>query len=122
MKQILLVEDDEVIRELMKKILETEGYRCIEADNGAVAIEWLKWNQPDVVVSDCHMPLLGGLELFDWLVENRHPRFPIFIMVSGNFPIEKRSEILSLGASAVLNKPFTRDELLATIEQALKPK
>ena len=122
MTRILLVEDDEVIRELMRGILESDGYRCIEVGDGAAAIEWLKQNHANVVVSDCHMPILGGLEVFDWLVENRYSQFPVFIMVSGNFPEEKRTRILSLGASAVLNKPFTRNELIGTIEQALKTK
>ena len=122
MKRILIVEDDEVIRELMRKNLESEGYRCIEAENGAAAIEWLTQNQADVVVSDCHMPILGGLELLDWLVEHRTSQLPTFIMISGNFPEGARTRILSLGASAVLNKPFTHNELIATIKQALKTK
>ena len=122
MKRILLVEDDEVIRELMRKNLESDGYRCFETDNGAAAIEWLKQNHADVVVSDCHMPILGGLELFDWLVEHRPSRFPVFIMVSGNLTDDKRARVLSLGGSAVLNKPFTHNDLIGTIEQALKNK
>ena len=122
MKRILLVEDDEVIRELMRRILETDGYICMEVEDGAAAIEWLKQNQADVVVSDCHMPKLGGLELFDWLVENHYSRLPVFIMISGNFPEEKRTRILSLGASAILNKPFTHNELITTIKLALTTK
>ena len=122
MKRILLVEDDDVIRELMRGILESDGFICMEVGDGAEAIEWLKQNQADVVVSDCHMPILGGLELFDWLVENRHSRLPVFIMVSGNFPVEARTRILSLGVSAVLSKPFTRNELIGTVKQALKTK
>ena len=121
MTRILLVEDDEVVRVLMKKILEADGYRCIEVEDGAVAIEWLTDNHADVVVSDCHMPNLDGLELLDWLVKHRASRWPVFIMVSGHLTEDKRARVFSLGGSAVLDKPFTREELIGTIEQALKP-
>ena len=122
MKRILLVDDDETIRDLMRMILETQGYTCMEVEHGAAAIEWLKQNQTDVVVSDCQMPILGGVELLNWLVENRQSQFPIFIMVCANFPEDKRTLALSLGATAVLSKPFTHNELITTIKRALKAK
>lgn len=120
MMRILLVEDDQPIRELMRTILETHGYACAEVEHGAAAIEWLKQNSTDVVVSDCQMPLLGGVELLTWLVENRHSQLPVFIMVCANMPEDKRTLVLSLGASAVLNKPFNHNELISIIERALK--
>ena len=90
MIRILLVDDDESIRVLMRLVLETHGYACTEVEHGATAIEWLKQHKTDIIVSDCQMPVLGGLELLKWLVENRHAPLPIFIMVCANLPEDQR--------------------------------
>jgi CheY-like chemotaxis protein len=120
MKHILLVEDNESVREVIRTCLEAGGYYCSEVADGEAAREWLQTEKPiDLILTDHDMPRLKGLELLQWV--HTHPEFthlPV-ILYSGEMTGELRERALQAGAIAVLEKPFLFQRLLDLIAQVL---
>ncbi len=120
MKHILLVEDNESVREVIRTFLEAGGYHCSEVPDGQAACEWLQTGQPiDLILTDHDMPRLKGLELLQWM--HSQPDFtqlPV-ILYSGEMTAELRERALEAGAIAVLEKPFLFQRLLDLISQVL---
>ena len=67
--RILLVDDEFISREVIRAILEYHGYACEEVENGAEALTWLETDQVDLVITDNKMPVLGGLQFLERLVQ-----------------------------------------------------
>ncbi len=112
---ILLVEDDDAVRHLARRILERSGHTIIEAANGREALE-LAGEDVDLVITDVVMPDIGGVELQKRLTE-RYPDLNI-IFTSGYSEADLRGEVRSLG-NAFLPKPFTPDTLSRAVARAL---
>ena len=115
MKTILILDDDEVVRKVLRAMIE-QGYR--EASEGAEALRLLG-ARPDLILVDLTMPGMSGIEFVEALRTQAEMPAP-FIILTGTDreEIEKLSE--ALGASSFLQKPFSRDELLEKIESVLK--
>ena len=77
---ILVVDDEEAIREVVSTMLESRGYRCTTVSNGRSAQEHVRKETPDLVLSDMIMPEMDGIKLLDWL-HGFDPEVPV-IMVS----------------------------------------
>ena len=78
-KRILIVDDEPAVRRTVRSALESAGYDCAESENGASALAWLEENHADLIISDYHMPVLGGLKLLEksprktrWRTAARH--------------------------------------------------
>jgi DNA-binding response OmpR family regulator len=116
---ILLVDDEDAVREVLARGLEEQGYRLLEASDGAHALEILK-QTPDainLVVTDVAMPGMNGLELARRAIELRG--FLPFVFVSGQ-PREVVSEMGQLQEEhTLLEKPFSPDVLAACIRAVL---
>ena len=67
MENILVVDDEEAIREVVSTMLESKGYHCTSVQNGRVAQEQVKLTTPDLVLSDMIMPEMDGLKLLEWM-------------------------------------------------------
>jgi len=111
---VLLVEDDEAIRESLSELLESEGYRVVTARNGQVAMEWLESSSepPGVMLLDLMMPVMSGLEVLDAmrrLSDAERRDVPVIVLTASR----DRSE--AQGVIANLRKPIDVDELLDTI-------
>ena len=117
-KHILVVEDDELIRELLQITLELEGYSVEVANNGRVALDSIAERRPDVAVVDLAMPEMGGLELLDVIGTSAEVP-PGVVVVSGNVTPQIEQKARAAGANVVLKKPVGRDEVLGAIETAL---
>ena len=121
MKRILLVDDHETSRQVLKLFLEHHGYACVEAKHGAAALAWLEQGRKvDLIVSDNQMPVLTGLE---FLVQVRtSPAFASipFILYSGNVTDEIKQQAHQAGALAVLNKPYNFSDFVAIVTKALE--
>jgi CheY-like chemotaxis protein len=114
---VLVVEDDESIRNVITDVLEERGYRVMAAANGAEALQRLEAGRPDAMVVDLLMPVMHGWDLMECYVERMGgPPIPI-VVVSVN-PALPRS-FNRWGVRGVVAKPFQVDELLAQVEQAL---
>lgn len=115
-KRVLLVDDDEVLRELLTMILQHGGCNVSTAENGSVAQQVLADNDPfDLIVLDLMMPVLDGMGFLDWLRGERASDVPVLVM-SGMEQEGIADELRAMGASAVLFKPVKVPELLQTIQ------
>ena len=114
MARILLIEDDELLREGLAHALSSSGYTVVSASNGFDGMALHRQEHPDLVLTDIIMPQ-GGL-LMIRVLRSQFPDLPIVAM-SGN---HTRLELAgALGAVRTLAKPFTFPELIALLNEAL---
>ncbi|MFY9911140.1 MAG: PAS domain S-box protein, partial [Candidatus Sulfotelmatobacter sp.] len=116
--RILLVEDDEIMRSLTRKLLQEQGYIVVEANNGKVALDWAEANpgQIDLLLTDVVMPAMSGPELAERLARS-HSGLKVVYMSGYTGELMEASERLKHGI--LLEKPFTRTALLNTLHQTL---
>jgi PAS domain S-box-containing protein len=116
---ILLVEDDEVMRSLTKKVLEEHGYTVVEANDGESALESVQSypGQIDLLLTDVVMRRVSGPELVERLGSS-HPTLKVVYMSGYTGELIAEREVLKRGVT-LLEKPFTRTALLNTIHTAL---
>lgn len=116
---ILVVDDEPDIRELIKDILEDEGYEVATAENAQSALKARKKRRPDLVLLDIWMPDIDGISILrEWASEDQ-ALFPV-IMMSGHGSVETAVEATRLGAYDYIEKPLSTANLLLTIKNALK--
>jgi DNA-binding response OmpR family regulator len=116
---VLLVEDDELVRDAMTRILVREGYLVLTAACGHDAIGLLKTplSPIDVVLLDVHLPDVNGIDLCARLRE-MHPKLPV-VVCTGEADPDEAAELFRLGVHRYFCKPIGVEELLATVEAAL---
>lgn len=116
-ERLFVVDDDEEMRDLLRKVLEKEGYRVSVAGDGRQALAVLAQEPFDLVVTDMLMPHDGGLELLATL-HRMHPALPVIIVTAfGDWQSYTRA--LELGAAAFISKPLRMSELIAAVHNAL---
>jgi DNA-binding response OmpR family regulator len=116
-QRVLVVDDDEDIRRLNTEALVGSGYKVDAAADGADAWDVLQLNRYDLLVTDYNMPKMSGVDL---LLKLHAARIVLrVIMVSGTIPTEKLKRHPWLQIEATLLKPYTSDELLATVKKVL---
>jgi CheY-like chemotaxis protein len=115
---ILLVEDDEIMRKMTRKLLQQHGYEVVEAADGKAAVEWVKTHDSeiDLLLTDVVMRGLSGPELATQLGKLR-PSMKVMFMSGYTGELIANHEGLS--GSTLLEKPFTRATLLNTLSDAL---
>ncbi|QTA79928.1 Two component system response regulator, GGDEF domain-containing [Desulfonema limicola] len=114
---ILIVDDDVTVRFLMNEFMETVGYQAYMASNGEEALELLKTNPVDVVVTDIMMPGMDGLELTELIKLNYDIEVIVMTGYSGDYSYE---EVINKGASDFVFKPVRFEELLLRLKRVLK--
>lgn len=117
---ILIIEDDKAIVDVLKMILEHDGYRISHAFNGTSGIEKFKQIEPDVVLLDIKMPRMDGIEVLQELKKLNDKT--IIIMISGHGNIETAVHTTKLGAYDFIAKPFDVERLKLTIQNGLNYK
>ncbi len=115
---ILVVDDEEAIREVVSTMLESRGYRCTAVSNGRSAQDYVRKQTPDLVLSDMIMPEMDGIKLLDWL-HGFDPEVPV-IMVTAIHDISTALEAIRRGAYDYILKPFEKDQLYHGVERALQ--
>jgi DNA-binding response OmpR family regulator len=120
--RILIVEDDNSIRENTAELLELEGYSASTASNGKKGLEKIRLHPPDLILCDLRMPEMDGFTLLKTLGEQSDlSRIP-FIFFSAKSEKLEIKEGMEAGADGYLTKPFELEDLLATVEKCLKNK
>jgi two-component system KDP operon response regulator KdpE len=114
--KILVVDDEQQIRTLLKVILARAGYRVVEAESARAALAASAIDKPDLVLLDLGLPDRDGLELVERLKEGSAR----VIVVSARDETEQKVAALDLGADDYVTKPFDSDELLARVRAALR--
>ncbi|WP_258358645.1 response regulator [Moorella sulfitireducens] len=117
MPRILIVDDQRGVRALLQLAFQEEGYQVATAVNGREALRQVERWQPDVVVMDVRMPVMGGLEALP-RIKAIAPRTAVIIM-SAYFDGMAVAEVWRLGATDFIYKPFDLDELKAKVKVAL---
>jgi two-component system OmpR family response regulator len=114
---VLVVDDEPEMRDLLRKVLEKEGYRVSVAADGREAARALLGPRPDLVITDLLMPDVGGLDLLTE-IRRTHPDLPVIIVTAfGDWHTYSRA--LELGAAAFISKPLKMAELVAAVHAAL---
>jgi len=115
-RPLLLVEDDDDVRDAMAASLRDEGYEVAEAENGRLALEWLQRNgDPCLVLLDLWMPVMSGMELREKMVED--PRLAALPLVIVSAAGDGKARAQEMGAIGFLRKPLDLQDLLATVER-----
>jgi two-component system cell cycle sensor histidine kinase PleC len=117
-KTVLIVDDEEPIRDILSRRLKAEGYECVTAANGAEALQSAFMHDLDIVLLDIKMPGMSGMEVLSKLAID-HPDTSI-IMATAVTDIDTAIGAMKLGAYDYLNKPFNMDDLLMRLERALE--
>ncbi len=115
----LVVEDEEDIRNLLVEQMEDKGCEVRKANNGAVALQRVREQTPDIIFVDVNMPVMDGFLFISELQEDPETfQIPVVLVTAIDIPeVKVRAE--SLGVKNVLTKPWEQRELDAVIEQAL---
>lgn len=113
---ILIIDDEEGIRDSCSQLLERRGHNVDTAENGEEGLELLNKSGFDIVILDLKMPGIGGIEVLNRIKED-NPEI-IVIVITGYATVESAVEAMKLGAYDFLPKPFTPDELNVTIKRA----
>ncbi len=116
---ILVVDDEEGIRETVKEILEDEGYEVTLAENGEAARKARQMRRADLILLDIWMPDVDGITLLKEWFDEGEVDTPV-IMISGHGTVETAVEATRLGAYEFLEKPLSLAKLLLTIQRALE--
>jgi putative nucleotidyltransferase with HDIG domain len=118
---VLVVDDEESIRNYLSEVLQFEGYECICFSESLAALAYLTrgLSRPDLMLADIAMPDLGGIELLR-SAKSMHPDMPV-ILVSGLYELALALEALEAGADDYLKKPVRPSELATLVGKYLQP-
>ena len=117
MTTVLVVDDEPIVREVVVRYLEREGYATLEADDGDGARDLVERESPDLVVLDVMLPRTDGLELCRWI--RTRSELPV-IMLTARGEEADRIVGLELGADDYVTKPFSPRELAARVRTVLR--
>ncbi len=117
-KRILVLDDSDVTRDVIKRNLAAHGYQLYTAGNFDLAKEILQEIEPDLVITDLKMPDISGLDVITYITENF--KNVEIIVITGYPTITSAVDAVKLGADDYLTKPFTDVELLAAVKKAME--
>jgi CheY-like chemotaxis protein len=120
MTDILVIEDDELVRESVLAVLESKGFRVLSAENGLIGIQMAEVHLPDLILCDILMPGLDGYEVLSALSSNPETQGIPFIFLTAKVEKANWRKAMKMGADDYLTKPFTTEELLEAIAGRFK--
>ena len=122
MSNILLIEDEDSIRRVLKKVLQedNQSYKFTEATDGQEGISTVKKQDFDLILCDIKMPKKDGIEVLDF-IQNHTPKTPV-VMISGHGNLETAVKAMRMGAFDYISKPPDLNHLLSTVRSALQSK
>ncbi|MBX3163716.1 MAG: response regulator [Bacteroidetes bacterium] len=120
MKTILIIEDNESVRENTAEILELANYKVLQAENGKIGVELAQTAMPDLIICDIMMPVLDGYGVIYMLNKNADTASIPFIFLTAKSEREDYRKSMEMGADGYIHKPFDDVELLNAVESRLK--
>jgi two-component system, chemotaxis family, chemotaxis protein CheY len=123
MVTILIVDDSPVMRSFIRRVLAVSGldaHKPFEADNGRTALELLRAQPVDLVLSDINMPVMNGEELVREMRADESLRGTPVIVVSTDARLDRVDQMMGLGANGYIAKPFTPEALRAELDRVLE--
>lgn len=119
-KTILLVDDEIDLQQLVKLVLKSKGYDVQTANNGREALEKLETLQPDLIILDINMPVMGGVEFYQRICDAwSQPKYPVLVLTA-RANMEELFRLLDV--DGFMAKPFETEDLLAEVEMIIKKK
>ncbi len=112
-KKVLVVDDSDFMRMMLKDMLSQSGHTIVEADNGKNALKVLEQEKPDVCIIDINMPEMNGLDVLKHIVSNYQNTRVIMLSALCMESIVK--EAIEIGASAFVAKPFQADSIIKRV-------
>jgi CheY-like chemotaxis protein len=119
MAKILVVDDDEMFRDIYEDLLEDEGHDVLLAENGALGIESALAHMPDLIVMDLNMPEMDGFEAIRRLKANPATNSIPILAATAENATTSSEEISAAGGDGYLSKPIDSDMLIAGINDLL---
>ncbi|MFH1542221.1 MAG: response regulator [bacterium] len=118
-KHILVIDDQESMRSITKSMLETEGYKVTEAEDGAEGLELFQEDPADfdLVLADVNMPKMDGFELLK-AIKEEHLEIPVILLTGINENVAEAVGTI-YKADAIIRKPYKVEEALAVIKKLL---
>jgi len=117
-RTVVIVDDEELIRTLLRATLEREGFNAISADSGENALEVLKSQHIDAVITDIQMGRMSGLDLLSE-IKSKYEEIPVLIITGHSDRFSKR-DILAAGADGFIGKPFKNLEIIKALKDVLR--
>lgn len=115
MRKILVIEDEETVRENILELLDAEGFEAIAAENGRIGLSLAQQELPDLILCDVRMPEMDGYGVLTGLRSQQETAEIPFIFLTAKAAKTDLSLGLEMGANAYITKPFTLAELLGVI-------
>ncbi|WP_157520107.1 response regulator [Nocardioides dokdonensis] len=115
--RLLVVDDQEDIREIMVRMVARLGHEAVEAEDGQHAVEALSADRFDVMLLDLSMPRMTGEEVVRWLRDHPEVAPDLRIVVVSAWAGDKRPALHELGVDAVLPKPFRKQQLVDLLDE-----
>jgi CheY-like chemotaxis protein len=119
-KLVLIVDDDQTFRELLRALLEIANFCVIDAKSGYAALKLATYLRPNLIISDVDMPEMNGFETLKALRQNPETEDIPIILLSGNSEQHHQRLAFEAGASAYLVKPVDSEVLLTAIAKQLR--
>jgi two-component system chemotaxis response regulator CheY len=120
-RTILIVDDSNSLRQLVRLTVEASGYKTLEATNGAEALAILeKTAQVHMIISDVNMPVMNGLEFAAKVKEMPIHKYTPILMLTTEISQEKKDVAKAAGVKAWMVKPFTPAVIMKAIEKLIK--
>jgi len=116
--RIMVVDDENTIRQGCSRVLTNRGYEVVMAENGRQALDILDNGPPDIILLDLKMPIMGGEEVLE-ITGARYPDIPV-IIITGHGTVDTAVECMKKGAYDFVTKPFQIDQFLLTITRAVE--
>jgi len=122
---ILLVDDDTLLRDTVRQLLELDGHRVVDVADGSAGLQYLGQHPTgvDLVITDMLMPVMDGAQFIVHLKQS-HPRLPVIAISGGRRTLSPQFNLDTanlLGVAKSLPKPFGRDALQAAVRSVLPP-
>ncbi len=119
MNEILIVDDDQIARKFLRRMLHIQGYTCAEVEHGEAAIEHLRYHQPRLIITANQLPVMSGLQLLETVSEilNAHSIPVILLAKKHEASVVEQSK--QFGVKTVMSKPLNYQELRRTVTSVL---
>ncbi len=122
MSVILLIEDNQDVRENLTEMLNLNGFDVMEAENGMHGLDLMEEKLPDLILSDIMMPIMNGFEFLIILKEDKRTAEIPFVFVTAMIEKKEIEKAFAAGANDYITKPFDLSELINKINSLLSKK
>ena len=119
-RRLLIADDDRMIRLIVKMLLEKEGYKVLEAENGAIAMETARREHPDLMLVDLQMPDMDGFQVVEMIRGDMNLRTIPVLVLTAETSSAVETRVLEMGADDYVVKPFEPEVLISRVRAAFR--